>query len=59
LGRPLVIFTDIKPMVFTKPMLRYPPQMDIPAKAGDIKFVDVDGDKKLTDADRTFRKPYS
>ena len=24
------------------------------AKAGDIKFVDVDGDKKLTDADRTF-----
>ena len=46
-------------MVFTKPMLRYPPQMDIPAKAGDIKFVDVDGDKKLTDADRTFRKPYS
>jgi TonB-dependent starch-binding outer membrane protein SusC len=24
------------------------------AKAGDIRFVDVDGDKKLTDADRTF-----
>ena len=24
------------------------------AKAGDIKFVDVDGDKKLTDADRTY-----
>jgi hypothetical protein len=24
------------------------------ARAGDIKFVDVDGDKKLTDADRTF-----
>ncbi len=26
----------------------------IGAKAGDIKFVDVDGDKKLTDADRTY-----
>lgn len=24
------------------------------AKAGDIKFVDIDGDKSLTDADRTF-----
>lgn len=55
LGRPLGYFYGFKTNGI------YQADAEVPAtdgysdaKAGDLKFVDVDGDKKLTDADRTY-----
>jgi TonB-linked SusC/RagA family outer membrane protein len=55
LGRPLGYFYGYKTEGIYQTDAEVPAtQGYIGAQAGDIKFVDIDGDKKLTDADRTF-----
>ncbi len=55
LGRPLGYFYGYKTNGIYQTDAEVPQTEGyIGAKAGDIKFVDLDGDKKLTDADRTF-----
>jgi TonB-linked SusC/RagA family outer membrane protein len=55
LGRPLGYFFGLKTEGIYQSDAEVP-QTDgySSARAGDLKFVDVDGDKKLTDADRTY-----
>jgi TonB-dependent starch-binding outer membrane protein SusC len=55
LGRPLGYFYGFKTDGIYQTDAEVPgTEGYIGAKAGDIKFVDIDGDKKLTDADRTY-----
>jgi TonB-dependent starch-binding outer membrane protein SusC len=55
LGRPLGYFYGFKTNGIYQTDAEVPPTDGYKdAKAGDIKFVDVNGDKKLTDDDRTF-----
>jgi TonB-dependent starch-binding outer membrane protein SusC len=55
LGRPLGYFYGFKTNGIYQTDAEVPgTEGYLVAKAGDIKYVDVDGDKKLTDEDRTF-----
>jgi TonB-dependent starch-binding outer membrane protein SusC len=55
LGRPLGYFYGFKTNGIYQTDAEVPgTEGYLGAKAGDIKFVDVDGDKKLTEADRTY-----
>ncbi|MEJ7588366.1 MAG: TonB-dependent receptor [Ferruginibacter sp.] len=55
LGRPLGYFYGFKTNGIYQTDAEVPTTEGyVGAKAGDIKFVDIDGDKNLTDADRTF-----